>query len=401
MADEEEILRLKKTYSEYERKIEEIGRKQTSTLIELSEWLGKLIENIESTQERGKELENAAVSPRIKLMKKSIKLSKELKNFEVRVVKAFDEGNLSEANGKKFATIVKSIGMNKISLAKEEFGYFEEIIELNRRYETTREELEKKDGMFRREKIKVGKLLEEIKSLEKEVVISEKVQKYENFLNNLEQLEKSRRRYLSTLISESVLELFNNMEKNSLGEYSFPSLGTEETESLRAFLSENPRLEKYTAGQFCELFNSSEKKLMHICPVPEFRQTVLANREWFETICNLERTEFLAVDDENEKVMNFYAENVDGAGKIVEQIMQLRNEKISCKKEYEKNSRIEERKKELSKYSKTELENELKEIEHLFEILHSKPGEKKEAGREKPENKETSGLFSRISSFFK
>lgn len=401
MTSKEEILQLKKTYFESERRMEEIGKKQSSTVIELSEWLRKLIENIESTQERGKELENAAVSPRIKLMKKSIKLSKELKNFEDEVVKAFDKGNVSEDTGKRFAAVTKAIKKNKISLAKDEFGYFEEIIELNRAYETAKEEFEKKDRMLIREKAKVKALLEEMNSLEKETVARDKVQKYGNFLKNIENLEGLRKKYISTLTSEPVLELFDDMEKDSLEEYSFPSLEKERLVKLRAFISGNAQLKTYNAGQICDLFSSSEKKLMHICPVSEFRHIVAANKNWFEAVRSLGRTDFLAVDDGNEKTMKFYSGKIDGAGSIVKQIMQLRNEKGSCKKEYEKNRRIEERKKELSKYSKNELERELKEVEHLFEILHSKPEERKEEVGEKREDREKSGLLSKIRSFFK
>lgn len=401
MNGEKEVLQLKKTFLESERRMEEIGKKQSSTVLELSEWLRNLIENIESTQERGKELENAAVSPRIKLMKKSIKLSKELKNFEIEVVKKFDEGNISEDTGKRFAAVTKAIKKNKISLAKEEFGYFEEITGLSRSYENAKEELEKKDRVLIRERAKLESLLEEIKNLEKERVVPEKVRAYENFLKNLENLKEYRRKYISTLLSEPVLKLFDDIEKNSLEEYSFPSIGKEELGKLRTFLSGNAQLKNYNAGQICELFNSSEKKLMHICPVSEFRHTVAANKKWLEAVRDLKQTDFLSLDYENEKTMKFYAEKVDGAGDIVEQIMQLRNKKTECKKEYEKNRRIEERKKGLSKYSKVELEKELKEIEHLLKLLHSEPGEKKEQAKEKQETAEGAGLLSKIKSFFK
>ncbi len=400
MISEGKILQLKQAYYESEKRIEEIGKKQSSTIIELSEWLRKLIENIESTQERGKELENAAVSPRIKLMKKGVKLSKELKNFEMRVVKAFEEGNVSEDIGKRFAAITKSIKKNKLPLAKNEFEYFGEIVELGRRYESAKEELEKKDGILRREQGKVKKILEEIRELEKENIDLEKVQKHEEFLKNLEKLEESRRKYLCTLVSKPVVELFKDMEIYSLEEHPLPFLGEEKTEKLKEFFSENPKLEKYSVSQLCELFNYSEKKLSHIYPeTSEFRRVVQSNREWFENVRDLERTTFLAVDDENEKVMSFYAERIDGAREIVEQIMQQRKEKNSYKKEYEKNRRIEERKKEFSKYSENELEKELKEIKHLLVMLHSKPEERKE--EEKEEKKEKQGLLSKIESFFK
>lgn len=395
---EEEVLQLKKTYFESEKRMEEIGKEQSSTIIEMSEWLGNLIENIESTQERGKELENAAVSPRIKLMKKSIKLSKELKNFEEKVVKAFDEGKLSKDTGKKFAAVTKAIKKNKISLAKEEFGYFEEIIELSRTYENAKEEFEKKERALIKEKARAKALLEEIRNLEKETVARDKVKRYGNFLKNIETLESLRKEYLSTLASKPILGLLDDMENDSLEEYSFPSIGNEKLGKIKVFISGNSKLKDYNADQICGLFNSSEKKLMHICPVSEFRQAVLINKKWFENVRDLDRTDFLAIDDRNEKTMKFYSGKINNASSAVEQIMRLQDEKDACKKEYERSKRIEKRKKELSGYSMEGLEKEIKEAERLLELLHSKTEERNEVTEGKEDGE--SSLLSKIRSFF-
>lgn len=399
MESKEEILQLRKTYLESEKRIEDIGKKQYAAVIKFSEWLGNLIENIESAQERGKELENAAVSPRIKLMKKSVRLSKELKNFEAEVVKAFEEGIISEDTGKRFAAVTNAIKKGNISLAKDEFGYFEEIMESDRTYENAREEFEKKGKALIREKTKAEALLEEIRDLKKETVSLDKVKKYENFLNNIENLENFRKKYLSALASEPVLKLFEDMEKHSLEEYSFPPLGKDELGKIRAFISGNSKLKDYNADQICELFSSSDKKLMHICPVSEFKYIILANKSWFETVRDLDRTDFLAVDDRDKKTMKFYSRKVGGADSSVEQVMRMQGKKNTCKKEYEKNRRIEERKKELSKYSEQGLEKEIKEIEHLLELLHSRHGDKKEEVGEMTSKK--SSLLSKIRSFFK
>ena len=74
-----------------------------------------------------------------------------------------------------------------------------------------------------------------------------------------------------------------------------------------------------SGNQLCELFTYSEKKLSHIYPeTSEFRRVVQSDREWFENVHDLERTTFLAIDDENEKVMNFYAERIDEWQEILE-----------------------------------------------------------------------------------
>ena len=396
MLSEEEILQLRQEYHESEKRMEKIGKKQFSAVVELSEWLGELIDSIEQIQEKEKGMKNAAVIPKIKMARKGIKLSKGVKSFEWVLANALKEGDISGDMEEKFTAILKLIKNNKIFLAKREFEYFAGIVDLSRKHAEAKEELEKKDGALRREQSRIRKLLEEMEELEKETVDPGKVQVYEEYLKNLEKLEEFRKRYLHSLISKPVAELLEDMEKHSLENYSFPPLRKEKMEELKDFFSENPKLGEYGVGQFCELFNYSEKKLMHICPeISKFRRIVLSDREWFETIHNLDRTTFLAVDDGNEKVMDFYAEKIDGASGIVGKIMQLGKEKNSCREEYEKNRRIGERKKDLSKYSKNKLEGELKETGCLLEVLHSKPEE------EEKEREEEQGLLSKIGSFFK
>lgn len=108
---------------------------------------------------------------------------------------------------------------------------------------------------------------------------------------------------------------------------------------------------------------------------------VLGNRRLFETLSTLQHTDFLAVDDGDEKVMDFYAERIEGAQKIVERIRELKKEKRSYKEEYEKRGQLERRKAELSKYSKTELEKELDGVKQLLGLLHSEaPAKEAEEG---------------------
>ena len=86
--------------------------------------------------------------------------------------------------------------------------------------------------------------------------------------------------------------------------------------------------------------------------------------------------------------MEFYAKNVEGARKIMEQIRLLGKEKISCREQYEKKRHIEEKKKELSEYSKDALGKELENVKSAIEFLHSPL-------------KEEQGLTSRFFSFIK
>ena len=354
-----------------------------------------MLENIESTQEKEKNTWNPAVSTRIKIAKKGFRLSKKLNYFEREVAKEFEEGNISEDAGKRFISIVKLFKTGQAHLAKKEFEHFEEIIELTKGYEIAEEEMKEKDQLLRREQLKIKNILAEMSELEKETVDLKKVRGYEELLKNLEKLKKARETYLHSLLSEPVAELLEDIEKQSLRDYhqGFPEKG--EITKLKEFFSEYPAFGKCDVGQLCEFFGYSEKKLSHVCQeTSKFRKVVLGNRKFFETVHALNHTTFLAVDDENEKVMDFYAERIESAQKIVEQIRQLGKEKSSYKEEYEKNKRIEKRKEELSKYSKKELEEDLETIKSLLELLHS-PQEDKPIENDSNPPKE-SGFFSKI-----
>jgi len=397
---EKEITEVKKEDITLEKIMEKIEKNQRSTTLKLSEHLKELMDEIESTQEREKNMRNPAIITRIKVAKKGARLFKNVIYFEKDVAKKFEEGNISEDAGKKFISVVKFIKDGKMPLAKKEFEYFEEIIELSKAYERAEEEMKEKEQILRREQLKIKNIFAEMSELEKETVDLEKVQKYKELLKNLENLKKARETYLNSLLSEPVAELLEDIENQSLRDYyrGFPEKG--EITKLREFFSEYQVFGKCNVGQLCEFFGYSEKKLSHVCPeTSKFRKVVLGNRKFFETVHALKHTTFLVVDDENEKVMDFYAKRIKNAQKTVEQIRELSKEKSSCKEEYKKNKKIEKRKEELSKYSKKELEEELKNTGHLLELLHSSPEDKPVDSEPNPPKKP--GFFSRVLSIFK
>ncbi len=389
MMSKEDISEFKRAHHVLEKRIDEIDRNQLSAIVKLSEQLKEILDDIEAVLERDKSLWNPDISTKIKLAKRGAKVGKRLKYFEDDIIKEFDKGNLSKENGRKFSSITKQIKAKKLPLAKKEFEDLWKIVELSKTYELSKDEFESKGNMLEKEKFRVKSVLAEISRLERQTFDSEKVRKYNELLKNLENLEKIRVAYLFSLTSDPITELLGNIDNLGDHIYMFPE--KENIADILNFFSEYPALGKYNASQICEMFTFSEKKISHICPeTSRFKKIILANRNLFETLNGLELTNFLAVDDENEKVLDFFAEKIEGARSVVERIMVLRKEKLSCKDEYERKKEVEGRKNELSKYSKDDLEKELKEIELLLEFLYSAP-----------EEKEENGLFSKISSFFK
>ncbi|MCX6776989.1 MAG: hypothetical protein NTY73_03420 [Candidatus Micrarchaeota archaeon] len=372
MLSAEEILELKREHHSLEKRMEKIEKNQLSAIVRLSERLKELMADIESIREKGKNMWNPDLNTRIKLSKKGVKVYKELNYFVIEVASEFEKGNIPEDAGKRFMSVAKLIRDNRMEPAKKEFEYFGEIIELSKRYEKTEEEMKERDRILKREQARIEAILAEMSELERETVDLGKVLSYENLSKNLEKLEKLRETYIHSLLSEPVIELLGDIEKYSLRDYCQALPRKEEMAELKEFFSEYPAFGKCNVSQLCEFFGYSEKKLSHICPeTSRFIRLVVGNKNLFETILSLGKTAFLAVDDENEKVMDFYAERIEGAQGIVEQIRQLRKEKYSYKEEYEKSKKIEKRKEELSKYSKTGLGAELRDIGHLLELLHS------------------------------
>jgi len=390
MMDKKEISKLKRIHDGLEKKMEEVDKKQPSTVVELSEQLNELIEDMESTREREESLWNPDISTKIKVVKKGARLYKKLQYFEVDVVKEFENGNISQESGKRFMSVTTLIKDNKMPLAKKEFEHFLEIIALSKKYQASKDELEKTDKMLKKEQHRIENLLAELTGLEKQTINLEKAERYRQLLDNLGKLGKIRAEYLSSLTSEPITALLRDAD--SMRDYlpGFP--GKEKIDEIEGFFSDYPELGKYKAGQICEMFSFSEKRLSHVCPeTTRFNKIIAANKDLFEMLHGLERTGFLAVDEENEKILDFFAEKVEGAEDVVAQIRLLRKDKLSCREEYEKKKNHEERKNELSKYSKASLEKELEETKSLLELLHSAPEEKEES----------KGLLSAISSFFK
>lgn len=372
MLSAEEICELKRTHDTLEKRMEKIEKNQRSSIVKLLERLKDLMADIGSVREKEKTMWNPDINTRIKLSKKGIKLSKELNYFVTGVAGEFEKGSIPEDAGKRLMSIARLIRDNKMDSAKKELGYFEEIAELSKRYERAEEQMREEDRILRREQLRIGKILAEMSELEKETVDSERVRRYEDLLKNLEKLEKLRGAHIRSLLSEPVVELLGDVEKYPLEYYCQLFPGKEEMAELKKFFSEYPAFGRCNVSQLCEFFGYSEKKLSHVCPeTSRFRRLVMGNKSLFETICSLEQTTFLAVDDENEKIMDVYAERIEGAKEIVGQIRQSRKEKHSYREEYEKSKQIEKRKEELSKYSKKELDAELRDVEHLLGLLHS------------------------------
>jgi len=392
MTSADEITELKKARRTLERRMEKIERGHRPAVVALSKEMGEIIDGILSLQEKEKTMSNLSMSPRIKLAKKGMFLGKELVYFEMEVVGEFKNQGISEDSEKRFITIIKLIRDNKLQAAKEELKYFEEIAALDAEYRKTEEEMNRKDQALRKEQLRMEKALEGLAGLEKETVDMERVRRHEELLKSLERLKGLRAAYIQSMLSKPVAELLGETEGQFLKECCGDFQEKDGIAELRQFFSDYPVFGKCNASQICGFFEFSEKKLSYVCPeVSRFKKVVLGNRGLFETIGALEQTPFLAADDE--KALDFYAQNVKNSKETVERIRQLKREKDSDREEYEKSRSLEKRREELGKHSKSGLEDELKNIGSLLELLHSEGlGE---------DARESQGVFSGIGGFIR
>jgi hypothetical protein len=391
MIGEAEISRLRDGRDSLRKKIERIGLEQCQEILRLYKLLKELMAGIEETKEREKSLYNPAIITRMRIAKKGYELGKGLNHFEIEVAAAFEKGIIKEDAGRRFIRIAKLIKEKKMDEAKGESSHFESITGLMKAYEGSKEEIEGADKLLRREELRIGKVLQDMSDLEKEAVDLERAQRYERLLIEIERLKKARESYIHSLLSTPVSELLPMMENQRLGGF-FPSFPSEDgIAGLKAFFSDYPAFGKCNAEQLCEFFGYSEKRLSHVCPeTSRFRKAVGGNRAFFEAIRSLQQTAILPADGEDESVLDFFARNAEGAQEIVESIRALGKDKGACRHEYDKRARVEGKRKELSDFSRTEMEAELGRIRHLLELLHS---EKRDDGNR--------GLLSILDAFLK
>ena len=215
---------------------------------------------------------------------------------------------------------------------------------------------------------------------------------YKQYVSNLEKIEKIRFDYLSSLSAESVTTLVENQYLVS----QIPSPETQDVSDIRSFLGEYPQVGTLRMLQLTELFSASDAKLSHICAeTSKFKRVILENKAFFDNLHNIAQTNFLALNFEDEKVMEFYTKK--GAKDILAQIKAAASNKEELKAEYEKHQKIQEKKEELKEYSQEQLGSELEQIHSKLELITSEYVPKAKS----PKAEKGESFFSRIGSFFK
>ena len=396
MMGREELADFKRKHLEMEREIGEIGTGQFSSIIRLAMALNELMEGIEEVQEQEKKLRDPHVNERIRIMKKGIKLGKNVKYFEDNVVIEFSQGNIQEKTGKKFVEVTKAIRKSKMPVARKDFGHFQEMLDLHKAYEESMEKMKNEERALRKEMHQTESMLAGFAWLEQQSVDPEKVRRCQEWQESTAKLETLRQEYFTSLSLVPASELLGN-EVLAESQFNEP-WQKEKIKEIQEFFSKYPELGKYTASQICGLLSASEKKLSHLCPeTSKFRGSIGENKQIFEALHSLGRTSFLEANPEDGATMDFYAKNIPGAGPLVEKLVELAPKKQECGAECQKQKEIDEKKKDLEGTSKEKLEAHLEETKSLLELLSAGP----DALQPEKEEEKGESLFSRVASFFR
>jgi len=383
MLAEVEISGLRKTFFNLKRRLAGFGEKEASGALMLAQRLKGLIAELDSTIAREKSLYNAALITRMKLAKKGYKLSKGVLSFEREVADEFEKGKLSENMGRRLILVIRHIKGSDLKEAKKEFVYLEEYIELNRQYGITREALEEKERALKREEHRVVNVLQEMADLENQSVDQEKVRRHEELSKDIALLEKAREAYICSLLLQPVAKLLNKLDAHPLKDRIPLMPQKDELSALENYFSRYPQVGGSSIEELCSLFDLSEKRLSHTAPdVAGFKKIVGERRRFFESIRSLRQSGFLAIDIDDEAMLDHFASGVDGTQDTISRIRALKANRRADLEEYERSARIEAKKAELAQYTKEGLEDELQLIRRLITFLGSEPveEERKEGG---------------------
>jgi hypothetical protein len=333
--------------------------------------LTDIIDEIEDVSSQMSEKEHAAFEAKIKFSRKIRRKAKDLKNFEQHLVSEYENGHITLEHGKRMVSIIKLLRSKSVGKAKREAKEFYGFLENGARLGVINDLLLKKRAQVERAKRTVSEQLSGLEWLEKEPPIdNEKVKRHDEGAQLGEKLSKIWSNYAQTLKSMRVAELLRKMKGEGLGKLGFPELPSKEAETLAAFLQQ-AGLEAKTAGQLYDMAGQSEQLLRHLeLDLPLFRQEVVARRAFLFGIMSF------SIDsralDMSPAVRAYLSGHDESARKIVERLAELEKTMEQDMEEWERASRIKQKREELAGADRAALDKTLQELCALEDVLDGK-----------------------------
>ena len=350
--------------------------------------LSDIIDEIEDVSGQMGEKEHAAFEAKIKFSRKIRRKAKDLKNFEQHLVSEYESKHITLEHGKRMVSIIKLLRSKSVDKAKREANIFYEFMGMGSRLEAIDEMLSRKKAQLEREGRGIEAQLAGIEWLEKEPPVDgEKVKRHEEMTQIEGQLSKMWSARVQMLKSMPVCALL--LKEEGLGKIGFPCLPGKEADSLAEFLQKS-KLEAKTAQELHEMAGQSEQLLRHLgLDLPLFRQEVVARKAFLFGIMSFSADpRALAAGS---PALAFLSENDAAARTLAERLEEFGKTGGQDSAEWERASRIRQKKEELAGASRAELEKSLQGIRALQDVL-----EGKNAQPEAEENKKGNGIIGSI-----
>jgi len=377
-SEKEEIESLVRENAAMERKLAGTGGEDTEVLLGLCADLEDIIGDISEISAKKDTIGHAAFETKVKFSHKLRRKSKDVGRFEQTIVREFDAGRISLEHGKKMAEVLKLLKSNDIGKAMQKAEEFRELLSINEELKLNWEMLVKKRAQVERGRRELSTKLSDIEWLEKEAAPDrEKIGRHEERMRLLGEIRTIRTRYAGTLSSMPLPQLLEKAKQENLGRLGFPPIHENDAAQLLHFLNKEGMGSK-TAAQLLEMCGFDQTRLRHMLPDHAgFRREVGARKAYLEQAASLDKGAFLADDSDAglRQCLAHLASQFPEAGRIASSLEELEKTSGEDTREWERSQEIVRRKAELAGADKHGLQQKLRELQTLQNILDGKKDE--------------------------
>lgn len=393
MLNRDNLSKLIDEYNNVKTQINSFDKVQLDEIIDLSEWLQNLI-NESIRIKKLSSSKDSDIRHLIKMNKKKEKQLRDIYHYEATVNDELGKGAIPNDISKRLLDIVKPLKIDKFDDVNSKFNYFKVLFKYKKTFDDNKDKLVKEKELIETEIKHNKQLVKDLKALDNYVINDEQVQLYSTRLIELNKLKVLRSKYVQSLVSLPITNLIEQIINNSLIDYGFPNKNEQELDVIRSFFKEEKYFSKMKVNDVRAMSGFSDDKIRHIYPeLSKYKRIILSNMYWFDKISNLQNTEFVLFIDCDEKLINYYVDNIQGAKNVLDMINQDKGQMIDCKRMYELDIKYKGEMDRLSKYSVINLEKEIIDYTINLELINNKDN--------KNVNNDGNALITKLKSFFK
>ena len=361
-----------------ERKLAGSGGEDTEVLLGLCADLEDIIGDISEISAKKGTIGHAAFETKVKFSHKLRRKSKDVGRFEQTIVHEFDAGHISLEHGKKIAEVLKLLKSNDINKAMQKAEEFRGLLSTNEELKLNWEMLVKKRAQVERGRRELSVKLSDIEWLEKEAALDrEKIKRHEERMRLLGEIRALRAKHAGALSSMPLPQLLEKAKQENLWRLGFPPIHENDAAQMLHFLNKEGMGSK-TPAQLLEMCGFDQTRLRHMLPDPAiFRREVASRKAYLEQTASLDKSAFLADDsyDGRVKCLSYIASQFPEAVQMAASLEELEKTASEDAREWERSQEIVRRKAELAGMDKHGLQQKLRELQSLQNILDGKKDE--------------------------